>query len=428
MQSKIINRYQIEGNGYADDCAALVGGRRLDHAVKKLQKMLNELTDWGKTCRFRFNPEKSVAVIFTRRRKKPPFQLTIEGKPIEFSNGVKYLGVTLDSKLHWTPHIEDKIATITRNNWGPKPKLMRWAFLGVVRPMLCYAAMIWGHRAPASLAKLRRVNCMALNTFANFPRSTPTTSLEIALDVMPLHLFCMQEALAAKARLHELTKIDWDGTNSNKTPAISHLRHWENKLAEHNIDLNNQDRCPPTSEPRHYAINLDSFDGKGKHRTKTQCNVYTDGSKINNNIGCGFSIVRGKTEVSSNKFRLPEHATVFQAEIAAVGEAAKMLPADPAKTPWFVKIFVDSQAAILALKNPVITSRTVLDTARQLNSLAELTKRTSLVWIPAHKGHEGNERAEEGADTVEAALLEICKPVSHIKNKIVVSSHSPGVR
>ena len=42
---QIINRYGIEGNGYADDCAALYGGPRLDHAIKKLQKMLNDLTE-----------------------------------------------------------------------------------------------------------------------------------------------------------------------------------------------------------------------------------------------------------------------------------------------------------------------------------------------------------------------------------------------
>ena len=160
---QVINRHNIEGNGYADDCSALYGGRRLDHALKRLQKMLDELVAWGRTCGLRFNSEKSVAVVFTRTRKKPPLALRIDGEDIEFRSEVKYLGVTLDSKLHWTPHIDDKISktkkylgkitNMTRNNWGPKPKLMRWAFIGIVRPMLCYGAMIWGHRAPELIAK-----------------------------------------------------------------------------------------------------------------------------------------------------------------------------------------------------------------------------------------------------------------------------------
>ena len=429
---QIINRYQIEGNGYADDCAALAGGRRLDHALKKLQKMLDELTAWGKTCGLNFNPEKSVAIVFSRRRKKPPFQLKIDGRPIAFKQEVKYLGVTLDSKLHWTAHINDKInkakrflhgvATITRNNWGPKPKLMRWAYLGVVRPMLCYTAMIWGHRAPESIAKLRRVNRMAMNTFANFPKSTPTTALEIALDVMPLHIFCMKEALATKARIHDLTHIHWDGTNSNKTHATSHLRHWMNKLSEHNINLCDQDRRQPTANTRHFFTNLDSFDGNRKHRTLSEFNIYTDGSKINNNTGCGFSIRHNKREIMTGSFRLPEFSTVFQAEIAAVGRAAALLLEQAPVVPKFVKIFVDSQAAILALNNPKITSKTVLEAVLQLNRLARCTKRTTIVWIPAHRGHEGNERADRlakhGAESNQSQTLHIHRPTSYISGQI----------
>ena len=146
----------------------------MDHALKRLQKMLDDLTQWGKTCGLKFNPEKSVAVVFSRRRKQPPFHLKIDGGNIEYKTEVKYLGVTLDSKLHWNTHINEKldktkkylgkISSMTRNNWGPKPRLMRWAFIGIVRPMLCYGAMIWGHRAPELLEKFRRVNSCLLYT------------------------------------------------------------------------------------------------------------------------------------------------------------------------------------------------------------------------------------------------------------------------
>ena len=71
---QIINRYMIEGNRYADDCSALSGGQRLDYALKRLQKMLDDITNWGKTCGLRFNPEKSIAVVFSRRSKCPPFK------------------------------------------------------------------------------------------------------------------------------------------------------------------------------------------------------------------------------------------------------------------------------------------------------------------------------------------------------------------
>ena len=401
---QIINRYNIEGNGYADDCAALAGGPRLDHILKRLQKMLDELTAWGKTCGLSFNPDKSVAVLFTRRRKTAPFNLKIDGKEIPYQKQVKYLGITLDSKLYWTTHIDDKIkktkkflaqvAHITRNNWGPKPQLMRWAYLGVVRPMLCYGAMIWGHRAPEMIAKLRRINRMAINTFANFPKSTPTTALEIMLDITPLHLFCQQEGMAARARLHHITPLEWGGTNRNKTHCTSHLKHWKEKFGRHNLSFTNSDHCQMEAE-RKFHTNLDSFNGKSKHRTHTQFNIFTDGSKINGHTGAGFSIEHKGQELIHGKRKLPDHASVFQAEITAIQEACRsLIEAQNHPRPRFVKIFVDSQAAIRAVSKGTINSWAVLGAIAALNELAQITNRVTIVWIPAHKGHRGNERAD----------------------------------
>ena len=430
---QIINRYQIEGNGYADDCAALYGGIRLDHALKRLQKMLDELTAWGKTCGLQFNPDKSVAIIFTRRRKKPPFQLKIDGKNIEFKQEVRYLGITLDSKLYWNSHIEDKlsktkrflhqVACITRNNWGPKPKLMRWAFIGVVRPMLCYGAMIWGHRAPECIAKLRRINRMAINTFANFPKSTPTTALEVMLDVMPLHLFCLREGLATKLRLQHITRLNWRGDNKNKTHSTSHLRHWENMLTQLGIDITETDNQKPTWTKRRFKLNRSSFDGKAKHRTPTQCNIYTDGSRINEQTGCGYSVFTGSNETKSDHFRLPDYATVFQAEIVAVRQACLSLLRDNSSIPRFIKIFIDSQSAILAAGGPDTSSVTVQQTIDSLNQLASKAISVTLVWIPAHRGHRGNERADElakmGASTTDAdKLLRIPMPPAVVRQTI----------
>ena len=430
---KILNRFNIEGNGYADDCSALYGGPRLDHAINRLQKMLDELTAWGRTCGLRFNPEKSVAVVFTRRRKTPPRKLRIDGCEIEYKNEVTYLGIQLDSKLHWTKHITDKIgkakkflagvASMTRRNWGPKPRLMRWAYLGVVRPMLCYGAMIWGHRAPELEAKLRRVNRMAMNTFGSFPASTPTRAMEIMMDIMPLHLHCQKEALAARIRLNDVVGLTWVGYNDKKTHSKSHLYHWQQILDRYQINISHSDRCSELKWAAGFRVNRDSFTGDAKHRTHTQYNAYTDGSRLNERTGSGLVIYKGKNEVHTRSVRLPDHATVFQAEIAAIALAADRLTAVPPQDINYVKIFVDSQAALLAVGNPVVKSKAVAYAINSLNKLGQIAKSVTLVWIPAHKGHFGNERADELAKfgtQIECAshAVTVGKPSSVMKSEL----------
>ena len=254
--------------------------------------------------------------------------------------------------------------------------------------------MIWGHRAPELAAKLRRINRMAMNTFANFPKSTPTTALEIMLDIAPLHLHCLREGLSAKVRLKDITEIHWSGANSNKTHAVSHLRYLEQKITEFNVQTENLDACNLMSTQKRYSVNMDSFDGAAKHRRRSEYNIYTDGSRILGTTGAGFTILCGKEEISHGTFKLPDDATVFQAEVFAIMRACEALLTQDSLTIRFAKIFIDSQAAILALNSEQIRSRLVHDTIGKLNELALKCRALTLVWIPAHKGHEGNERAD----------------------------------
>ena len=133
---EIINSQFTFGNGCADDLAIVFGGTNPDNLVVRVQRVVDELVTWGLSCNLRFNPEKTVMVGFTRARKKqfrnPIF---MQGRPLKYVDTAKYLGLTLDKRLSWRPHILDKIAAckrylakianIAHTTWGPKPHLMR---------------------------------------------------------------------------------------------------------------------------------------------------------------------------------------------------------------------------------------------------------------------------------------------------------------
>ena len=62
------------------------------------------MSEW----RIAINVSKSTAIIFARagRRFIQSRQVTIFGEPTQWADTIRYLGVTLDTRLIWSPHID----------------------------------------------------------------------------------------------------------------------------------------------------------------------------------------------------------------------------------------------------------------------------------------------------------------------------------
>ena len=151
--------------------------------------------------------------------------------------------------------------------------------------------------------------------------------------------------------------LDWEGTNSTKHIVVlaTISRYWNNKAEEYDLHFEMSDRCNELPGLQIFNTNLESLDGKAKHRTQTQINIYTDGSRKNEQTGAGFTIYvyrRRRTEIAPGSARLPDFATVFQVEITAVAEACLYLNGNGSADGQYIKIFIDLQAAILLLITP----------------------------------------------------------------------------
>ena len=133
-----------------------------------------------------------------------------------------------------------------------------------------------------------------------------------------------------------------------------------------------------TNPPQRYVVNTDSLNHTARP-TESQINIYTDGSLTDQHAGSGYTIQYRKREVIADSIRLPMHTTVFQA--IAINEACKTFIDTKQSYMQYIKIFSDSQAAILALNSNTITSSLVKHTIINLNLLAHSTKRVEICWI-----------------------------------------------
>jgi hypothetical protein len=189
---------------FANDAALISRNVKLSQAMKDAQKAINVSVGWAKEMGVEFSVDKTVVMLFTNKRSssyKIPSGLKIYGQEIPFSKTAKYLGVTLDDKLSWRPHIENKIKKAKRTlmairsvigkSWGPSPECAKWSWTGVIRPSLTYGAIVWSRSTSQSRAKikLQRLQRMALSQIAHVRPSTPSAALEIMYGVPPLDLF-----------------------------------------------------------------------------------------------------------------------------------------------------------------------------------------------------------------------------------------------
>ena len=167
-----------------------------------------------------FNASKTVVLLFTKSsltRKKyiDKKLIKMDGQEIPFSETVKYLGVTLDNKLTWKTHIEEKttackklmvmINSNLRGMHAPKPKLSKWAYTGVVRPKLLYACMTWGNAVNTAqqIKKLKALDRLATRSTTTITRNTPQASVEIMIDLMPIELMIQKNRyISLLSRFH----------------------------------------------------------------------------------------------------------------------------------------------------------------------------------------------------------------------------------
>jgi hypothetical protein len=92
---------------YADGTAIITTSRKSALRIRYLETYLSDLERWLREWRISINVSKSNVMLFAKAvwRVPRPRPVQFLGEPVEWVDTARYLGVTLDSRLTWKPHI-----------------------------------------------------------------------------------------------------------------------------------------------------------------------------------------------------------------------------------------------------------------------------------------------------------------------------------
>jgi hypothetical protein len=150
------------------------------------------------------NAAKTQAVFFTRRRTRglPSSNLCLNGSDIPWCAEAKYLGVTLDKKLLFKPHIQhttEKIQKLIRllyplinrrSHLDMKNKLL--VYKTIFLPMMLYASPIWDACALSHLKLLQTHQNKCLKMILNLLSSSVMVNFSVEYTSLTAHCSFLQ--------------------------------------------------------------------------------------------------------------------------------------------------------------------------------------------------------------------------------------------
>jgi hypothetical protein len=152
---------------YVDNVALITVGKDFDEMTRRLYTMMmkeDRGLQWSREHNSKFEVSKSAILHASQRTQRDPEdetscipldrpRLTLQGKRVKEANSFKYLGIQIDSQLHWKEQAQRAAANatkwilqyrrLTRPSTGVSPKLMRQLYLAVALPKITYGLDVW---------------------------------------------------------------------------------------------------------------------------------------------------------------------------------------------------------------------------------------------------------------------------------------------
>lgn len=370
-------------NAFADDMLLRVEAYSLHSLEYTTKEAIRRIFAWGDSVKLKFN-EKKTQVMVIHHHHNLEVNLEVSGVLLEVVKHFKHLGVVIDYKLLWRNHMDylktkilkvyHQVSRVAKNKWGIRSEVCEAIYLGVVEPIILYAAEAWTRTGVLELAwpvkELQQIQRWFLMKICRGYCSVSFEALCIIADVLPIDLK-IRETLS----LGKIKKCGSFYDNQNERTlvqtAVPRLRHPATDRTENCLFVIRPTASGPTNS--------------------AHVKIFTDGSKMESGVGCAFVVYESGVEIHQEAYQLPRYCSVFQAELLAILKA--LLWVQSLGLVGVVELYSDSLSSLQALMDSDSLTQLVQAIHDVLESLKEV--KVEFHWIKAHVGHLGNERADE---------------------------------
>ena len=196
----------IRGSLYVDDFLICFRSKTMKSIERQLQRCLNSIQTWADENGFQFSKTKTVCMHFSNVNSvhaDPDLQLYGESIPVVAET--KFLGLILDKKLTFIPHIKylkdrcmkamNLLRVVAHKDWGADCATLLKLYRSHVRSKLDYGCVVYSSARQSALDCLDRVQNAALRVCLGAFRTSPIASLHVEAGELPLTLRCQHLSL-----------------------------------------------------------------------------------------------------------------------------------------------------------------------------------------------------------------------------------------
>lgn len=152
---------------FADDSTAVIKCTNQNNYEQDINTCLQDIIDWLNNNNLVINLSKTKIMHFHQRSENPNVCIANKGNNIEETNETKFLGIVIDSKLTWKPHIAILCKKISKSAYAllqlskkVNSQALLTAYHGMVASVLRYGIIFWGQSTDKDLVFKMQKRCI----------------------------------------------------------------------------------------------------------------------------------------------------------------------------------------------------------------------------------------------------------------------------